>query len=204
MISAFTSRGTFTAEDQDADDDGPGWVANRAVIGSVHNNVPVELSTIAVNDVYLEDIDGADLAVDAWEWTISDPAGLSNINFSGFASGNEFDGATEGLVFELFLNNSATRSAVTEVNGDALDNWFGRRDSGNISLSDVGGASITTATVRLTFGRDGAEDLPNNFNEAIVLSATLSADLLPATPNQISAGRELHKTRRNRWRNRAG
>lgn len=192
VLGRFGGSRTINAQTQDGGDDGPGWVASGARIGAT--NVP--LSTIAPNDAYFEDIDSTDLAVDVWEWTVSDPGGLTNIQFAGFASGNEYDEANEGLLFELFLNNSPTRTSFDEVFGDDLDNWNADRDAGNIAISDPGGAAITTATVRMTFRRDGGpEVLPNGGNEAVLVNAVLTADLQPATTTTfVSAGRELHKT----------
>ena len=196
VISTVTSSGSFSSERQTGTDDGPGWVHADARIGqTIPMEGTVELSTIAVNDLYIEDIDGNDLVTDAWEWTISDPGGLTNIDFSGFASGNEFSEPTEGLLFELFLNGSSTRTDFDEVNGQDLDNWFAKRTADNIDITHAGGATITSATVRLTMGRDGGpEDLPNNFNEALVINAVLTADLSSNTPLREPGGRELHKT----------
>ncbi|MEO1617469.1 MAG: ELWxxDGT repeat protein [Planctomycetota bacterium] len=191
VLSGFASVVNFNSTNQGGtSSDGPGWVAESARIGTEN----VGLETLAVGDLYVEDIDGGDLAVDAWEWTVSDPAGLTNIVFSGFASGNEFDSPDEGLVFELFLNGNATPADTLIISGDdALDNWFAGRDAGNVNLFDSGGASITTATVRLSIGTNGLV-LPNGGTEAFVVGATLSANLGSATTQVEPVGRELHKT----------
>jgi hypothetical protein len=122
--------------------DGPGWINNGAIGG-----VGVGLESIEIGDLIIRDADNGDLDTHAWEWTISDPAGLTNIDFSGFASANQFDEVNEGLVFELFLNGSATRSSFMAINGDDLDNWQISRTADNLDLSNPGGASVTSATV---------------------------------------------------------
>ncbi len=190
FLGTFGGSGTFTAKPQNGTSDGPGFVASGAKIG----DAGVVLDTLAVNDFYLADIDPGDLANDTWEWTISDAAGLTNINFSGFASGNEFDESQEGIVFELFLNNSSTRTELWEVNGDDLDNWFAGRTANNILITNPGGVGITTATIRMTLGRDGAPTFANDSSEAIVVNAQLTADLAPTTTLLEPVGRELHKT----------
>ncbi|WP_167546952.1 ELWxxDGT repeat protein [Stieleria maiorica] len=189
-LAIFGSNGVFTAKPQNGSNDGPGWVAAGAKIG----DAGVVLDTLAPNDFYLADIDSGDLVDDFWEWTISDAAGLTNINFSGFASGNQFDEAHEGLVFELFLNNSPTRTAVLELAGDELDNWYASRAAANIAISDPGGATVTTATIRMTLGRDGAATFADGGSEAIVVGAQLTADLSPQTTARVPVGRELHQT----------
>ncbi|WP_342190409.1 hypothetical protein Pla52nx_003010 [Stieleria varia] len=196
VLLAATSSAAFTTTTQQGTNDGPGWVSATATVGTQDPvNGDVQLTTIGKNDLYIQDIDPGDLSVDAWEWTLSDPGGLHDISFTGFASGNEFNDAADGILFELFVNGSATRSGFTEVFGDELDNWFGTRDSGNIDLFFTGGASITTATVRMTLRRDGgAEVFAANSNEAILVNAMLTADLHSATPTLVPSGPELHKT----------
>ncbi|MFU7560741.1 ELWxxDGT repeat protein [Roseiconus sp. JC912] len=173
---------------EDSSGEPPGWVSSSARIGTAG----VGLTTIAPGDLYVEDIDSGDLVDDFWEWTISDPAGLSNISFSGFASGNEFEQAGEGLLFELFLNGSL--AATDTVSGNELDNWVTNRDANNVSITDPGGASVTSATVRLSIGNATFPSLPDGGTEAFLVNATLTADLSPSTTLLNSAGRELHKT----------
>ena len=198
FIGTSTGVNTFTAEDQDTTDDNPGWVESGADIGFPG----VQLTTLAPGDLYISDIDAGELTNNFWEWTVEDPNGLENISFTGFASGNEFDSATEGtgegLVFELALNDVFDLSITHEVFGTDLDNWFAGRDAANISLANPGGPTVTKATVRLSLGRivNGAfsERLPDGGNEAIVVNASLTADLLPGTSVRESIGRELHRT----------
>ncbi|QDV84911.1 PA14 domain-containing protein [Stieleria magnilauensis] len=189
-LARFGGNGVFTAKPQTSTNDGPGWVANGAKIG----DAGVGLETLAINDFYLADIDSGDLANDSWEWTVSDAAGLTNLAFTGFASGNQFDQSHEGLVFELFLNDSTTRTSLLEVAGDDLDNWFAGRSANNIALSHPGGPTITKATIRMTIGRDGAPAFADGGSEAIVVNAKLTADLSPMTTARVPVGRELHKT----------
>ncbi|QDV40809.1 PA14 domain protein [Stieleria neptunia] len=189
-LATFGGNGVFTAKPQTSTNDGPGWVVNGAKIG----DAGVGLETLALNDFYLADIDSGDLDNDSWEWTISDAAGLTNLAFTGFASGNQFDQSHEGLVFELFLNHSTTRTSVLELAGDELDNWFAGRSANNIAISHPGGPTVTTATLRMTIGRDGAPAFADGGSEAIVVNATLTADLSPATTARLPVGRELHKT----------
>ncbi len=184
--TATTTAASFLPRNQTGTDDGPGWVRDTARIG----DLDVGLSNVAVGDFVLQDVDSGDLATDAWEWTISDLDGLSAINFAGFASGNEYDSSDEALLFELFLNGSPTRAAAIEVQGDDLDNWYAGRNANNISLSHPGGPGITTATIRMTFGIDGgAEVLPNDYNESLVINASLTA----IGQSSGVAGREVHK-----------
>ncbi len=158
-------------------------VGNAGAIGAPG----VGLQSIELDDLYLHDIDANDLQVDAWDWTISDPGGLTGIDFSGFISGNDFQRLTdEGVVFELFLNGSATPTATQLVQGNDLDDWNAGRDANNLSLSNPGGATITTATVRMTL----FDTLLNNGVEALVVGAQLTAT--GATSG--TADRELHKT----------
>ena len=174
----------FTANAITSADDGPGWVSNGAI-----GDPGVGLETLAVGDLYLEDIDSADIASYQWEWTVSARPGesLSNIEFHGFASGNQFDGnggssggEDEGLLFELILNVGATTQA--QVRGDDLDNWFAGRDAANVNLAHPGGAGVTTATVRMSF----INLQLNGSEEAVVVNAGLTA-----TSGQ---GRELYRT----------
>ena len=167
--------------------DGPGWVAEGARIG----DVGVGLSSIEVGDFILRDVDvPGDVSDPTWEWTIEDPAGLSNIEFAGFVSGNEYDEAAEALLFELFLNGSATRTSFLQVSGDDLDNWFADRDANNLALSHPGGETITSATVRMSLRVDGGPVTPPNAgNEALVLNASLTA----SGQSSGVAGRELYK-----------
>ncbi|WP_182864638.1 ELWxxDGT repeat protein [Stieleria mannarensis] len=188
-LAIFGGNGVFTAKSHTSTNDGPGWVANGKI-----GDPGVQLDTLAANDFYLADIDSGDLVDDFWEWTISDAAGLTNINFSGFASGNQFDEAHEGLVFELFLNNSPTRTAVLELAGDELDNWYAPRTAANLAISNSGGSTVTTATIRMTIGRDGAPAFADGGSEAIVVNAQLTADLSAQTTARVPAGRELHRT----------
>lgn len=192
LLAGFNSSVTFNSTTQGDPDEGPGsgWVGASARIG----DVGVGLQSLQIGDLYVEDIDSSDLPVDAWEWTITDAAGLTNISFSGFASGNEFDESNEGLLFELFLNGSTTAAATTQVTGTDLDNWFAGRDANNINLFHAGDASITTAMVRLSVGNSTFPNLPEGFNEAFVVGATLTADLDAATTAVVDAGQELHKT----------
>ena len=190
ILGHFGGAGAITARNMGATDDGDGWVLNGKI-----GDPGVQLTTLAVNDFYMTDIDSGDLANDTWEWTISDAAGLTNIDFSGFASGNEFAESTEGLVFELFLNNSPTRSDVQEINGSALDNWLTPRTADNVDLTVPNGPTlITTATVRMRIGRDLTTDYVAQYSEAILVNAQLTADLSSGTPLRLPVGRELHKT----------
>lgn len=183
-----TQSGSYTMRNQTGtSSDGPGWVAEGARIGAVG----VGLSGVEVGDFIIQDMDANDLSDRSWEWSIEDPAGLSNIDFSGFASGNEFDEASEALLFELFLNGSSVRTDFQQVSGDQLDNWLADRDADNLGLSHAGGPTITSATVRLTLRPNGgAERLPNDYNEGIVIRASLTA----TGQSSGEAGRELHKT----------
>ena len=137
----------------------------------------VGLSALGVNDLYLRNIGGTELQVYQWDWEISDPGGLTEIDFSGFISGNEFerlqtDPVPEGARFELFLNGAPAPIGPLVVDGSELDDWSGTRGSGNIALSDPGGATITSAVVRMTLlGPSGV----NGGNEALVVGATLTA-----------------------------
>ncbi len=172
LIRTATSSGlTFTAR-----------VGGQGKIG----DAGVGLTGIDIDDLVLQDVDGSDLQVDAWDWTVTDPAGLTSIDFSGFASGNEFQNASEGLLFELFLNGSAVATTTTEVTGAALDDWAGTRSLGNVSLSDPGGPTVTSATVRLTF----RNEMPDDSVESIVVGAILSA----TGTTSGTAGRELFKS----------
>ncbi|MFK8111730.1 MAG: ELWxxDGT repeat protein [Rubripirellula sp.] len=155
----------------------------------------VGLSNIAVGDFILRDVDLGDLATDEWDWTISDAAGLTNIEFSGFASANSFadtfSTAPEGLLFELFLNGSASPSSSIELTGADLDDFNAGRAPDNLNLTHPGGASITSATIRMTFGTSaGGLVVPDAGDEQIVIRAALSAT--GATSG--TAGREIHKT----------
>ena len=161
----------------DGSNDGPGFVTNGQI-----GNAGVGLTSIQPGDLVLQwfnIFNGApfDPSTPVYEWTLSDPGGLTDISFGGFASGNEFDEFNEGLVFELFLNNSSTPSQTQLVAGDALDNYFGGRDSGNISLATPGGNTVTTATVRMSFGTGGATSTawPDARGESVIVGATLSA-----------------------------
>ncbi|MCD0458569.1 ELWxxDGT repeat protein [Roseiconus lacunae] len=179
---------TTTQGSADSSGEPPGWVSSSARIGTAN----VGLTTIATGDLYVEDIDDGDLADDFWEWTIADPAGLNNISFSGFASGNEFEEPGEGLLFELFLNGALATSQ--SISGNELDNWVTPRDANNVSLSDPGGAAVTSATVRLSIDNATFPNLPSGGTEAFLVNATLTADLNSATTLLQDAGRELHKT----------
>ncbi|MEO1530344.1 MAG: ELWxxDGT repeat protein, partial [Planctomycetota bacterium] len=102
-LSFFNGTQTFNAINQGGSDDGPGWVSS----GSRPGAAGVGLSNIAIGDLYIQTIGASELTDFFWEWTISDPGGLTNISFDGFASGNQMNNETnEGLVFELFLNGS--------------------------------------------------------------------------------------------------
>lgn len=171
--------------------DGPGWVSDTARIG----DAGVGLQQLAVGDVYIQSVSGGELSDYTWEWTVSDAAGLTNISFAGFASGNQMNDQTnEGLTFELFLNGSATPASTLEVSGEDVDNWFAGRDAANVNLSDSGGATITSATVRMSLGINGNQVLPDGGSEAFVVNATLTAGLSPATTKTTEIGRELYKT----------
>lgn len=151
----------------------------------------VGLTHLEPGDLYLQDIDAGELQVHAWDWEISDPAGLTNIDFSGFISGNEFfrpqtDPSPEGVIFELFLNGSASATTTQIVDGNALDDFNGTRDSGNLSISNAGGPAITSATVRMTLIGSGV----NGGDEALVVGAQLTA----TGGSSRTADRELHKT----------
>ncbi|MCO8123765.1 dockerin type I domain-containing protein [Stieleria sp. TO1_6] len=197
VISSFTGIDTFNAVQQGGVDDGPGWVSSGARPGTAG----VGLQSVEVGDLYVNAIGPGELATEAWEWTISDPAGLSNISFAGFASGNEFNSYEEpisafdeGLLFELFLNGSSTPVMTDTVTGDALNNWYAGRDAANVNLSDAGGAAVTTATVRLSIGNSTFPNYPSGGDEAFIVNATLTADLDSNTTHVVDTGRELHKT----------
>ncbi|PAY18522.1 hypothetical protein CKO51_16085 [Rhodopirellula sp. SM50] len=194
-LSGFNASIQFNSTAQGGSNDNLGWVSSSARIG----DPGVGLQSIEVGDLYVEDIDNnGELAVNAWEWTIADSAGLTNLRFSGFASGNGLTEATsgseEGLLFELFLNGSTTPASSTTVSGPELDNWYLGRDANNVNLTDPGGATVTTATVRLSYGNSTFPGFPNESTEAFVVGATLSADLSAGTTQLVEAGRELHKT----------
>ena len=155
--------------------------------------VGVGLSGIEIGDFVMRDMDlGSDVSsTPTWEWTIQDSQGLSGIDFSGFASGNSFITSDEAILFELFLNGSATRTAVLEFSGAALNDWSADRDAENLGLSHPGGPSITSATVRMSFRPDGGvHKTPNDSNEAIVIRAALTA----TGQSSGVAGREIHMT----------
>ena len=204
-LSTFNNSRTFTVVGQNNPDDGPGWVANGARPGA--NGVG--LSSIEIGDLYVQSIGGGELNENFWEWTITDSGGLSNISFQGFASGNQMNNETnEGLVFELFLNGSTTRTSFIEIdgavienggnkNGNAIDNYYATRDEMNLDLVHPGGATITTATVRMSMGIiDGngqfQERLPDGGSESFVVNAQLTADLGPTPDAFQDAGLELH------------
>ncbi len=86
IVTAATTNGSFTLTQQTGTtSDGPGWVANGARIG----DLGVGLSGIEVGDFIIQDMDlGSDVSDATWEWTIQDAVGLSDIDFSGFVSGN--------------------------------------------------------------------------------------------------------------------
>ncbi|QDV46619.1 hypothetical protein Enr13x_65280 [Stieleria neptunia] len=194
-LSGFDDSIRFNSTTQGGSDNNLGWVSSGARIG----DAGVGLQSIEVGDLYVEDIDNnGELAVNAWEWTIADSDGLTNLRFSGFASGNELTDATalseEGLLFELFLNGNATPTSSTTVSGPELDNWYLGRDANNVNLTDPGGASVTTATVRLSLGNSTFPGFPDGPTQAFVVGATLSADLSAGTTQFADAGRELHKT----------
>lgn len=194
--ATVTGRG-FTA--REGSDRGVGQLPTSNRIGSA----AVGLSSVEIDDLYLHDVDSGDLADDFWDWTINDPAGLTGIDFSGFVSGSDFDGANEGVRFELFLNGSATATDSFDVTGAALDNWGADRDADNLSFSNAGGPTITTATVRMSFRNQfpdantgasidadtGLILTPQN-REALVVGASLTA--IGATSG--TADRELHMT----------
>tara|TARA_R110002049_G_scaffold285698_4_gene467077 strand:- start:237952 stop:241986 length:4035 start_codon:yes stop_codon:yes gene_type:complete len=178
-----SSGNAFTANPMNAVNDGPGWVSGGAI-----GDPGVGLTTMAVGDLYLEDVSGSDLASYQWDWNVSALPGesLSSIEFHGFASGNQFDNGTagqedEGLNFTLILNTGT--ATQIEVQGDDLDNWFAGRDANNINLVHPGGAAVTSATVRMTF--NGLQ--LNGGEEAVLVNAELTA---------ISGevGRELWRT----------
>lgn len=174
--------------------DGPGWIDGSLGIGGISGNQAVGLSNIDVGDMVFRDVDveastfeNGIAAGASWDWTVNDPLGLTNIQFAGFASGNEFSDAGEIVRFELFLNGSASATASMELNQSAdLDNWFAGRNANNLSLANAGGGNITSATVRMTF----PQDLPNDSTEALVINASLSA----TGASSGVAGREIHKT----------
>lgn len=198
LLSGFNSAVTFNSVSQGGTNEGPGtgWVSSGARIGTAG----VSLQSIEVGDLYIQSIGPGELGSNQWEWTISDAAGLTNIAFTGFASGNQMNNETfEGLVFELFLNGSTTATSVLELAGNELDNWFAGRDAANINLAAAGGESVTSATVRLSLGQiddfgDFQQKLPDGGSEAFLINASLTADLSAATTQVTSAGRELHKT----------
>jgi ELWxxDGT repeat protein len=171
--------------------DNLGWVSDTARIG----DPGVGLDRLAVGDVYIQSVSGGELSDYTWEWTISDAAGLNNISFAGFASGNQmFNEPNEGLTFELFLNGSSTPASTLEVSGNDLDNWYAGRDAANVNLSAPGGATITTATVRMSLGINAVQVLPDGGSEAFVVNASLTAELNPGTTKTADIGRELYKT----------
>ncbi len=170
---------------------GHSFTAVAGTGGAVIGAAGVGLSHIAVNDLYLRDVDATDLQVHAWDWEISDPAGLVGIDFSGFVSGTGFnrpqtDPSPEGVQFELFLNGSTTPVSTTVVDGEELDAWAGTRESGNIALADAGGAAVTSAVVRMTLLGSGV----NGSDEALVVGATLTA----VGGTSGTAGKELFQT----------
>ena len=180
----------FTSTASDAGNDGPGYVSANAGIG----DPGIGLTGIVPGDLVIRDLNitSGEVSDATYRWTISDPAGLTGLSFDGFASGNEYDdvAAGEGLVFRLYLNGSSTPAATSTTNGDALDNWFGTRDSGNISLSHPGGSNVTTATVEMTFGVAANENnTPDRNWEALVINASLTAS--GATSGSV--GRELRR-----------
>lgn len=173
------------------DDDGPGFVSATAQIGTPG----VGLTSIEVGDLIIAGATNVvDLQDPTYSWVIEDPAGLTDISFDGFASGNEFNSATEGLIFELFLNDDTVASETLSVAGDELDNFFGTRNSGNLAISNPGGITVTKATVRMSFGVNGVVNniTPNDRTtanpEAVVVRATLTGQ----GQTSGSAGRELH------------
>ena len=193
---ASNSSLNFIAREGDQIDEGdPG---DLGVIGAPN----VGLSTIAAGDLVLHDIDANDLAVDAWQWSANDSAGITDIDFSGFISGSDFGDANEGVVFTLELSGPgvSTVTMVQTITGPDLDSWNADRDADNIGLSHPGGAQYTSVVVTLTL-RDllnansarveeqGQPPIPQD-REALVVNAQLTA--LGATSG--TPGRELHKT----------
>jgi ELWxxDGT repeat protein len=168
---------------------GTSFTAREGGLGKI-GDPGVGLSTLAVDDLYIADIDNNQLAVNAWDWTITDPAGLTEIDFSGFVSGSDFDGVNEGVRFELFLNGSGTATSSFDVTGPALDNWGADRDADNLAFNHSGNASTTTATVRLTFRNELPDRNDAGNREAFAVGATLTA--IGGTSG--TAGRELFKT----------
>lgn len=204
QLASFNNSISFNSTPQFGGDDGPGWVNPDTDNDPATPNVSIRighpgvgLTSIEVGDLYIEDIDPGDLVTNEWEWTIEDPGGLTNIAFSGFASGNEFDTSTpgdaEGLLFELFLNDVLT-TTVDTLDGDELDNWLAPRTADNIGLTNPGGAAVTKATVRLSVGNGTYANYPDGGSEAIVVRATLSADVGAGTASFEDIGRELFKT----------
>ena len=155
-------------------------IPNQGLIGTAGR-----LETIAIGDWYAHDIETTTLANDQWDWTITDAAnGLQAIEFSGFATGENFNENAEGLTFELFLNGDfSTPVDSMTIIGNAMDNWESPRNANNLSLSHPGSPTTTTATVRMTF----ATNPPDGSGEAVLVNASLGTGDIPV-------GRELFKT----------
>ncbi|MEM9826110.1 MAG: hypothetical protein AAF958_05950, partial [Planctomycetota bacterium] len=151
----------------------------------------VTLERVDLFDLLIRDADAGDVPTPQWEWTISDPEGLTGVTFSGFATGHQFDGVDEGLVFELFVNgDTTTPSAVQTISGSVLNNFSGSRDSGNINLTLPDAGGITDVRVRMSFGTGDTpnDSLPSDNNDIVIVNATLRA----TGASSGLAGRELH------------
>lgn len=197
-LSDAAGSSTVSTVAQCCSDDGPGFVdGGTARIGSAG----VALTNIEVGDFYIQSIGSGELDQEYWDWTISDDAGLSNIDFSGFISGNQMDNGevNEGVTFTLYLNEDFNTPVSTwqvpgDSTGDAIDNWYGARDGDNLQLSNSGGSNVTAATVRMTMGVNGANVFPDGGSEAFLINAQLTADLSANTTQRVPLGRELHRT----------
>lgn len=196
-LTDATGSSTVSTVAQCCSDDGPGFVSGTARIGSAG----VALTNIEVGDLYIQSIGANELDQEHWDWTISDAAGLTNIDFSGFISGNQMDNdaPNEGVTFTLYLNDDFNTPVSTwqvpgDSSGDAIDNWYGTRDGDNLQLSNAGGSTITAATVRMTMGVNGASVFPDGGSEAFLINAQLTADLSENTTQRLPLGRELHRT----------
>ena len=153
------------------------------------------LGTIEVNDVVGRDIDGLAITnggtTPLWTYNIvlpgtADPGtGLTNIAFSAdlLFSDDTFDGVAgdtaNDITFSLFTNGGT--SAVDTVRFEAFPNG-----EGSVSLTDVGGSTITTAQVQVAIQNTSAFNTGNeNF---AVTNAALSADFqVTAVPEPSAA-----------------
>ena len=157
-----------------------------------------------VGSVAGEDLDGeGGSATRMVEWVLSLPSnaapgtGLTSINFEGLlATSAGFDDADGSSPFELILNGNVVDTTVfsrvddgdtfntqlaVDTNGDGFgDGAIATATGTAVSFSDLGGSTITSASVKFTISANsGAEEFWTN--------GTLSADFTPAVVPEPSS-----------------